>query len=333
MATYGLLIQPEDGGKATDITAGSRIPTYKGFFNPAMSATGTTNQNVPVEAGASIFVIPNTVVDIFFNSTEANPIVNCLDGLNINGGNITSTTRGNYRNPTGRASYLRYSVFQVMGAASTVSRYGLALIDASDYMEISDASIVGGCVFRQRITVNGSWVVPGDVVDRDRCIVFANWSHPSYVVSYDDRTKTISAWGANATPVSLDINVCIFGSGTAPVPPQYGLALYSATGACTFSSRKAPLLLRGSATLSRNIGQAATMSGTYNTPMVPLGVWGIYVISGGRYEVFYAGLTMNDRTVSTGGSARYTSVPNSYGGLSSVIAPVNLPVLDATDYF
>lgn len=330
---YGLSILPEDGGKAVDITTSARVPAFLEFAEiHSNTVNGQTVHDVPnVTAGASVFVIPTQPAIVYSNSTTPYPLLNVIDHIDITGNHLDIKVKSSNSNLPYANNFVKLNAYQVTGAGGN-GNYGIQLIDNTDFMNISDANIVGGCVFRQTVTVNGSWPIPS-IEGRDNCVVFANWSNANVRVTYDARNKVIEVWGQNATSASADLHIVIFANKINLSPPSYGLAVFNKANQCTFSSKYAPLLLRGSFSLAKNPGSPASFSTPFDRPLVPLGKWGAWVFAGSSYEVFHAGMVMNEGTLTTGSAGRISSMPNAGGNVTSMIATMSLPLLDARDYF
>lgn len=331
---FGLSILPEDGGKAIDITTSARIPSFLNYSRVTTNTvSGATPYTAPgLSAGASMFIVPAQAAVVYGNSTTPYPLLNVIDRIDISGASANIIIKSSNSNLPYANSFVKVNSYQIMGAGG--NGYGLKLVDNTDFMTISDASKAGACVFRQKVTINGSWSIPS-IPGRDSCLVCAYWNNGGVRVTYNSVNKVINVWGVNAAAASADLWITIFANNIALTPPKFGMAVYNAAGACTFTSKYAPLILRGSFTLNKTPGAAANTSGI-DRPMVPLGLWGVWVFAGSFYEIFYAGMVMSGGTLSTASAGRVpggSSMPNAGGNVTSMISTMSLPLLNARDYF
>jgi hypothetical protein len=98
---------------------------------------------------------------------------------------------------------------------SAASGQGLLIQDSSDFLAITDATMVGSCVWRGTITFNGSWSTP-TLLRHEKYLVFASWSADGVVVEFDGYTITATQLDGRYSGHG-DMTIAIFASGVAPV--------------------------------------------------------------------------------------------------------------------
>ncbi|MBE0153160.1 hypothetical protein FOT80_27685 [Serratia fonticola] len=339
MSRYGLVVYPKDGGAGVDISNGSKACAYRGFFDPEFDQNGETWSYPDLSPGASLFIVPRRTVAII--QTGAVPRVISCSGVQISGNTVHAWFDGfNSSQDKGRRP-IEFDAFQVSGAGG-VPRFGLQLIDATDYSEINDLAVAGKCVWRGVVNVFGAWTIP-NIPDRANALVFAYWDRGDRAVDFDRENMTINVYREAGNDVISDGSadclmwICIFSNGSYPVPPQYGLAIWNAAGQCTFSSDNAPMLYRGNSLNTQRIpGNYAYPVTASAKPMVPLCRLGVHDgmnLSNNYLDYRHAGMRMAGGGVTAWRTKYINSYDHSKINIQYRLTTINLPVLDATDYF
>ncbi|WP_143354879.1 MULTISPECIES: DUF6453 family protein [unclassified Erwinia] len=330
-------IAPDDNGKPIDISSNTKAAAYRGYYAPQLDGNGRQTFSVPLSDGAQLFVIPRTACTSYYTPAAGVPRVLALDGVWVSGNTVTSTVRNfnQYYDPGHVPA--GFDAFQIMGS-SNVSGYGLFMQSSTDFSAITDAAIVSQCVWRGTVNINGSWSIP-DIPDRNNCIVFAHWDRSDRVIYFDRNNMRIEAYsdGGETNPADCYMEVIIFTNGTPPVPPAWGVAIWNASGQCTFSSRKAPMIWNGNyVTFNGTPWSYSSPATGVNRAAIPLcGVGadtGDSVLSDGYRALYNAGIRMSGNAV-CGSRAQNTGITYSQNsGLIRSIASVTLPVIDASIY-
>ncbi|KFC95699.1 DUF6453 family protein [Leminorella grimontii] len=332
--SYGISITPEVTNKPMDITSGSRAMSYlgrysvQGFNNSSKSNAITVSGRTP---GSTLCVVPLTVTYVIDSGTYVD--VDVVNNIWFSGDSIYFSTSMGYG-----LTRVDVAVFEVLGVSNATAKYGISLASATDYMEITSNSKVGCCVWTGTVTINQSWSVPTTVPGWDNAVVFVNWDDAGATLTYDDASKTIRCWrhsggvASNIYPSSVTANIAVFSSGFTLSPPAYGLAIYNATGACTFSSRYAPMMLSEIVTLP---DVANSWVGCQSSkPMVPISQTGGAVFSESGWQIWnHCGVKMSGNAVCGGAANRLTRSAVIRPVKSSYIARTPLPVIDGNLYF
>lgn len=355
--SYGLLVYPDDGQKAIDISISSRVLSYLGRYDTVRD-TLTTGDNVSWNVtlntpgtGGTAVVIPN--IGVFVQQLSNNPRVDILRGITVSGS--TMTVSGYLSLGSGR---FNVSVFEIPSAQSGVESYGIAMSDSANFMALTDVSRFGYVTYRGTIDVNGTWDIPTTVPNRDTCVVFARFNSTATPLWHDRDTnqlRTYTGFGSNNGSVVggsiTGIQIVIVSTGFVPENPSsgYGVVIRNASGVNTYSSKYPPVIWRGGYFglpfyIENSTGDASKIqwnaaSGNVSLPMVPLGSYGFQCGDFSTTGTFpqkvalYSGLLMSGNSISTyrakpaNGSIYYAQYP--------VRAQIgyNLPCIDAADYF
>lgn len=280
------------------------------------------------DSNSTLFVVPIIAANGYQLYPNYVPIFLTTTGVTISG----NTVRFNFNQRLEDGSipidngdgFLYFDVYQTIDSGATA---GLYLQDASGWSGITNALKAGYCVYRTTVTIpaNGAWSVPTSVQGRANCTVFANWSHPSAVVEYNNSNKTILVTGG---PVRL--NIAVFSSGFELTMPNAGFYIFNkSTGKCVYNSNYIPLFVKK--TISFN--ESAVNTGVAR-PMVPLSTHGM---SGQRdgdyYQLYNKGWIMNGQNIATG---RGRNGAYWYTGAWPIDYPrITVPVIiaDASQYF
>ncbi|WP_219993946.1 DUF6453 family protein [Limnobaculum xujianqingii] len=332
MNEYGLSILPNVTGKEIEITSGSRAMSYLGYYKTVTDSNNYITVTVPNKTpGSTLYIVPVNMGTMVKGGTGAATSAIIVDRIAINDNVITLHINEYYIfiEPS-------FAVFEILGASDITESYGIALSDATNYLEISDTSKAGCCVWSGNVTINGSWSIPLDVPGRQNAVVFVNWSSPDATLMFDDSTKTISCYqvvgAGNIQSATVNANIAIFSSDFNLELPEYGLAIWNANGVCTFSSKYAPMLLAGTVSLNTNPGTWVYCP--VAMPMVPVGGVGAMKVwtSGGQAGWSECGVKMSGNAI-TGGAGRYMNAVTDTNMNQSLVTPISFPVLDGTNYF
>ncbi|MEH5097543.1 DUF6453 family protein [Atlantibacter hermannii] len=313
----GLLIDLRDGGPAMQITAGLRCPSFCGLVN----GNGTVYNAPGYVPGSALVYAPHQTTVIYPNGTSLIPAVGCLQAAAQNGGSMQISS---WWSVPGFSNILwPGTMWQILPASQSGNR-GLLISDSTDFTAITDASVVGQCVWRGRVTIAGRWTLPDTGWNRATYVVFAKWSADGIVVEYDGNQIIVTGesedLGYDAT-ATLDI--VIFAAGVPPTPGR-GLNFFNPAGACTFSTTRRPFVYsnayyRPSAAWT-DIGDRFVMLGRYGA---------MSAVSFGWCYAKYLGLVRsgNALRVGKGRTAQYWT--DKYSVPMNVIAGINVLLLES----
>lgn len=326
----GLYIYPSDGGKGLDITSGTRMLSYLGYYEDTkVSGDYSQYQDIPNYKGGEICIVPIEFGGVL--SPAGTSFGWWVNSYSMSGNRLNISLSGGN-------GWTRFAVFEVSPASS--ANYGLLLQDATNVMSITDSSALGFCTWRGNVNISGAWSVPQGIPSRDNAIVFANWDNQNVSLYYNSTNKTISCFQINSTgstsPGSVNANICVFTTGFFPTPPASGtagLAIFNTLGQCTFSSRYPPMVLKGFTTLS-NQSNVWVNTGVLR-PLIPLpSAGGLPAgnITSGNYRAWYRSAMRMSGSNITAGQGEYANSSNTLDSPSG-ICPIKMPVLDANTYF
>lgn len=265
----GLYINLNDGGPVMEITAGLRCPS----FCQQLGSAWDTNQYAISNyvAGSQIVVLPRNPVFQMYRGTNLIPTIGLFDSYSVSGSTITLNTW--WSDNWGRAKTFDTSIFQILPKSTG---QGLLIQDSSDFLAITDGTMVGSCVWRGVVNFTGSWSTPATDVPRDKYLVFASWSADGVVIEFDGYTITAyQERDGDNVAANVTLTIAIFASGVAQVPGT-GLNFFK-NGVCVFSTSKRPFVYRDATYTPswawQDIGNRMIMLGRYGYDSAVNGGW------------------------------------------------------------
>lgn len=338
MSDYGLTIIPKTTGKQIDITAGSRSMKFLGFYDYTKTSDQQSGNKAYIDiigrtTGSSIYIVP-VVIGFPYVSDPVSSIASIayVDNYWMEGNRLWLHYWGASNSTTFK--FAEIAVFEVLPAGVSSIEYGLTLTNATNYLEISSATQAGCCVWAGTVTINGSWSAPSSILNRPNCIIWGNWNNANITLMYDNAAKTIYCYDSSGKSASTSINILIFSSGFYPMPPDYGLAIWNAEGNCTFSSDYPPLILSGTVKLNTKVDNWVN-TGIAN-PLIPICSTGAAkggYAGQGYSAVHFCGIKMSNGRVSGGKGQLSDLVTESSWYFDDGISPLQIPFLDANNYF
>jgi hypothetical protein len=264
----GLYINLNDGGPVMEITAGLRCPSFCQQLGSAWD-TSSTQSATMLRAVRLLFCR----VTRYFKCTGAPtiPTIGLFDSYSVSGSTITLNTW--WSDNWGRAKTFDTSIFQILPKSTG---QGLLIQDSSDFLAITDGTMVGSCVWRGVVNFTGSWSTPATDVPRDKYLVFASWSADGVVIEFDGYTITAyQERDGDNVAANVTLTIAIFASGVAQVPGT-GLNFFK-NGVCVFSTSKRPFVYRDATYTPswawQDIGNRMIMLGRYGYDSAVNGGW------------------------------------------------------------
>lgn len=314
----GLLIDLNDGGPAMGITAGLRCPSYGMSIADAWDVNSYTLPNYV--AGSQIVMMPKISVFSMNRGTNLVASIAVLDSITVSGGTVTQNVW--WSDNWGRAKSFPATVWQIL---PTSSGRGLLIQNSSDFTAITDNTMVGQCVWRGTVTVNGAWTTPAITgLSRDQYLVFAKWSAAGVVIDYDGATiRALTERDGDDVAATVTMQIAIFASGIAPVPGP-GLNMFNAAGKCVFSTTRRPFIYR-------NATWTPSWNGTdIGNTMIMLGRFGYdSSVASGWDWLKFAGLVRSGNVVRCGNGKVSTSWTANYPVTGRRLTSVTVPCIDA----
>ena len=314
----GLLLAPNDGGPRMEITAGLRCPSYSLSIPDTWDVNQYTLPNYV--AGSQIVMMPKSCVYSLNRGTNLIASIAVLDSITVSGGTVTQNVW--WSDNWGRAKSFPATVWQILPASSG---RGLLIQNSTNFMAITDNTMVGQCVWRGTVTINGAWTTPAITgLSRDQYLVFAKWDAPNVVIDYDGATiRVLAERDGNDVAASATLQIAIFASGIAPVPGR-GLNMINAAGQCVFSTTKRPFVYR-------NATWVPNWNGTdIGNTMIMLGRFGYdSSLAGGWDWLKYAGLVRTGNVVRCGKGTVSSSWTDKYPVTGRRLTSIAVPCIDA----
>lgn len=313
----GLLIDLNDGGKAMEITAGLRCPSFGAAFTPGYQLAKYVDVSGYV-TGSRVLFIPYATC--YLDSG----LLHKLNSITISGGRVTQNSTMKAVDISERESTYTFggSVWQIF-PVSQGTGVGLLISDSTDFTAITNATQSGQCIWKGTVSVpTGGWAVPTIAgYDKSKYIVFGRCNSGN-TVDFDGNTvRFFSPPSTNDDqPTTGTIDIVIFASGVAPTPGT-GFNIFNAAGACTFSTTKRPFVyLNG-------LWTPSTSAFSIGNGYVPLGRFGFMVHTvGGNYIFRMYGIKMQNGSVSVQGGKYLGREQYAIFGNNNV-TPLTLPVL------
>lgn len=357
MATYGLRITPDDGGKQLILDASTRYASYLGSA-AVKAASASYGGFKPQPANSKILILPRNVVRVGVGD-QSGPPVNYISSMSFNGslnigiGTIQSVQAASLDIGT-------VDVYSIQYAANPSSQYGLRITNGANFMEIADAALSGFVTYRGVVDINGQWDVPSSVLSLGgNYIIFARWSNTSVPLFLDKDTNSIrtysgfgSADGSVQGGLVSGVQIVIVSSGFSPALPAsgYGLVIRNASGQVTYSSKYPPVMWSDAYydfgsyfDVSDSTGDRQDWknpTGNVSLPMVPLCVLGTQRGDWSRSNASYtyrkmllAGMMMSGNSVTTSRAKSTFSDMPVYTYPKAMQIACQLPCIDASYYF
>lgn len=313
----GLRIDLNDGGPVMEITAGMRCPS----FCQQVAAAWDVNQYSIANyvAGSQVVVLPRDTVHMQYRGTNLIPTIGLFSGYSVSGNVITLNTW--WSDNWGRARTFDSTFWQILPAATG---RGMLIQDSSDFLTITDATMVGSCVWRGTVTFNGSWSTPDTVAPREKYLVFASWSADGVVIEFDGYTVTATQERDNEdVAATVTMTIAIFASGVAPTPGT-GLTIINQSGACVFSTTRRPFVYRNATYTPgwgwQDIGSRMIMLGRYGYDSR---------VSGGWDYLKWAGLVRSGNSVRCSRGKTVARWTDKYSVVGQGLTSLQIPCIES----
>ncbi|MDJ0087724.1 DUF6453 family protein [Pantoea allii] len=357
MATYGLRITPDDGGKQLILDASTRYASYLGTA-AVKAASASYGGFKPQPANSKVLILPRNVVRVGVGD-QSGPPVNYISSMSFDGSlNIGIGTIKS--NQTSALDIGSVDVYSIQYAANPSAQYGLRITNGANFMEIADASLSGFVTFRGIVDINGQWDIPSSVLNMGgNYIVFARWSNTSTPLFLDKDSNSIRTYTAFSSVNGSEqggsvtgVQIVIVSSGFSPSLPVsgYGLVIRNASGQVTYSSKYPPVMwsdayydFGGYYDTSDSTGDRQAWintTGSVSLPMIPLCVLGTqrgdYTRSGTTYsyrKMLLSGMMMSGNSVTTSRAKTTGSDIPLYTYPRAMQIACQLPCIDASYYF
>ncbi|MDU4095414.1 MAG: DUF6453 family protein, partial [Pantoea sp.] len=292
MAEKGLWITNDNGGSYFNLASGgARAITFLQRIKADNSNTTMRYTISNKSSGTTLMVVPVHSFELFQPNNTLSVISVCTKSISVSGNvviiNFNNTNTG--QPFISRDGYFYYDVYET--TEPSAGSYGLFMRDSTDFSAITDATKSGLCVYRNTVTVNGTWTVPNSIPNRANCSVFANWNSASAVVEYNPSSFQITTKG------SVTLNIAIFSNGFQLTMPSYGFYIFNSHGQCTYNSNYIPLFVKKTVAFS-----GASLNTGVTKPLIPLYVVGgeAQDLGGSTYDFYNKGIVMSGSTIRSG---------------------------------
>lgn len=355
MATYGLRITPDDGGKQLILDGSARFASYLGSAN-VLKQTQSYGGFKAQPANSKALIIPRNVVWTGVGDQSGPPMI-FVSNMSFDGNlNITvEAIKANQAN----TSLGVIDVFSVQYASNPSATYGLRITNGANFLEISDASYNGFVLYRGIVDINGQWDIPSSVTSFGQYIVFARWNNADIPLFFDREANALKTYGAFSSVdgsvqggVITGVMIVIVSCGYSPALPAsgYGLVIRNAAGQITFSSKYPPVMwtdayydfdsFKAYGDSSGDYLTWRTPVGTVSNPMIPLCVIGTqrgdWTRTSGNYtfkKLLLSGFKMSGNSVTTARAKSTFSDIEQYTYPRAIQIGCQLPCLEASYYF
>lgn len=357
MATYGIRITPDDGGKQIILDGSMRYASYLGTADLYSAGTGVQLSR-PQRSNSKALIVPRRTLSIAPAQTNpSGPGMKWATSINFDGSSVSC--QSDKRNANDNNTVLgSVDVFSVQYAEST-NTYGVRIVNGSNFMEISDAGYAGYVTWRGVVNIDGWWPIPQEVVNMGPYVVFARWSNSDTPLFLDRDGNGISTWGGfgnnnGSTQGGLvaGIQIVIVSCGVQPSLPAsgYGLVIRNASNQITYSSKYPPVMWPDAYYNFPYYYQGDDGGGDYNqwigptgnisNPMVPLCTLGFqrgdFNRNSNNYnfrKCLYSGLKMVGNSVTTARAKTTGSDMEVLQYPKAVQVACQLPCIEASYYF
>lgn len=310
----GLLIDLKDGGPRMEITAGLRCPSY----SMVLPEQWDVNQyQIPnYVAGSQVVLMPRNTVYMLYRGTNLIPTIGMLSGYSVSGNIITLNTW--WSDGWNRLRSFNSAVWQILPSSQG---QGLLIQDSTDFLSITDSTMVGSCVWRGTVTFTGSWATPDTGVSRDQYLVFAKWSADGVTVEFDGATVTAyQERDGDDVAATVTLQIAIFASGVSPTP-GHGFNIFK-NGTCVFSTTRRPFVYRNASFVPSwnwtDIGDSMIMLGRYGYDSRTSGGWDY---------LKWAGLVRSGNAVRCGRGRTSTTWTDRYSVVGQRLTSVSIPCI------
>ncbi|PHM38182.1 hypothetical protein Xmau_03569 [Xenorhabdus mauleonii] len=259
----GIWVRPGDGGKPYYLDSDraqmlSLLRTVKtaaqGFYTPE------TSHHIPEARDFNIVLIPTKTVVVGQQGLQSIIRDLRIENIRMEGEYLKFAYSEDTRDFSPFFDKDANFYIQVCGYPKYTESFGIKLAGMNGVSTIADQNRLGYCVYRGRFSLgsNGQWRVPDAIPNRNQCLVFARTETPGAAIGMTHDKVVVN------NDVACDVHVVIFSSGFPLQKPDWGIAIYNASGNLTYSSYYTPFFL-GEMIPVRN-GQGA--SPTIARPMV-----------------------------------------------------------------
>nr|WP_154325023.1 DUF6453 family protein [Pantoea sp. 201603H] len=346
--SYGLHIVPGDGGNPVDISSNCKLPSYVGYRSVMATGGRKSTAIQGLLPGSTMLVIPRQTYYLV-DSGKIVPDICYTESIQQQGVNVIINSVSSFQDRV-NSEVGSFDIFQIMGNSTEDGQYGIIMRDSSDFMSVTDSSLLGYVSFRGVVNINSRWSIP-DIPNRNNCIVFARWNNQSSTLYFDRQSMSIQVW-SNPSLFRMENNgtingvqIVIISTGFFPPNPDggWGLVIKNANGQNTYSSTYSPMIWRGASwNPPGGMDRAGTFTGfigNVSKAMIPLCSLGVHMTnprqgSYGNYHL--TGMMMNtvNNTAAVVRAVPYASADaNSGFARPSFVSGLILPVIDADDYF
>lgn len=349
---YGIRITPDDGGKQIVLDGSARFISYLGYLE--LNGVNRTRQVKIPTPGAVQLVVPRSLVKLFVGINGPSRVF-YIKSYNLDSNGVfTFTVAGHADAQTSQNAFGFVDTFSVDGGASLgSSQYGIRIRNGSDFLNLSDTTMLGFVTYRAVVNISGSWSIPPSILNKGSYVCFVRFSggdRSLYLNRDNNRIEVYGPGGTSGGNVN-NVQIVIVSCGFSPELPAsgYGLVIRNAAGQNTFTSRYPPIMWKGYSynfpsyenydTSDGEVLQWVGPSAAMSQPMIPLCSIGTQsgdqIRSDNTWQyraIMYAAFKMDGYSVSC---ARGPSAGEGAKTLSPKAMQVacSIPCIDAIDYF
>ncbi|WP_340617507.1 DUF6453 family protein [Xenorhabdus entomophaga] len=271
--SWGMMVQPGDGGKPFRLDSDraqtmSLIQTVKvALYDDYRKYGWKQSRHIPEAKDFNIVLIPTKTVMVGFRGMVSAIIDLRIENIRMDGEYLHFEYSDNpNRHQTGLGALIdafmpyfdkdEHFYIQVCGYPKNTGSFGIQLAGMNGVSTITDQNRLGYCVYRGRVTLdkNGQWRVPDSIPNRAQCLVFARTETSGAAIGMTHDRVIVN------NDVACEVYVVIFSSGFPLQKPDWGVAIYNASGHMTYSSYYTPFFMGEMIPVRNGSGSAKTIA-------------------------------------------------------------------------
>ncbi|OKP02075.1 DUF6453 family protein [Xenorhabdus eapokensis] len=313
--SWGMMVHPGDGGKPYYLDSDraqtlSLIRTVKvALYDDYRQYGWRQSRHIPESQDFNIVLIPTKTVMVGFRGMVSSIVDIRIENIRMEGQYLHFEYNDiPIRHQTVMGALIdafvpnfdddNHFYIQVCGYPKQTGSFGIKLAGMNGVSTITDKNRLGYCVYRGKFTLgkNGQWRVPDSIPNREQCLVFARTETDGASIGMTHDRVVVN------NDVACEVYVVIFSSGFALQKPDWGIAIYNASGQMTYSSSYAPFFTGEMIAVRNGSGSAKTIA----RPMVHVNRLAKLVRNVGRNRWRFAdsGFKFSGRAISVSEAGR-----------------------------
>ncbi|MDX8000791.1 hypothetical protein FE394_16745 [Xenorhabdus sp. Reich] len=242
--TLGIMVRPGDGGKPYYLDS-DRAQMLSLLRTVAIDGWDGKNYyykksfHIPEARNFNIVLIPIKTVMVGQQGLQSIIRDRRIERMSMDGEYLNIELNETLYDFAAFSERERSFYIQVCGDPKHTESFGIKLAGMNGVSTIADQNRLGYCVYRGRFSLgkDGQWRVPDSIPNRSQCLVFARTETPGAAIGMTHDKVIVN------NEVACEVHVVIFSSGFPLQKPDWGVAIYNASGHLTYSSYYTPFFL------------------------------------------------------------------------------------------